>query len=89
MDDFTIMCASRAEAERALELTRQQLTTLRLMLHPEKTRVISYVEGLEFLGQALAPRQSGPRLAQGLTSFAEAEQALRAAARNVRRRFKR
>jgi RNA-directed DNA polymerase len=89
MDDFTIMCASRAEAERALELTRQQLKTLRLTLHPEKTRVISYVEGLEFLGQALAPRQSGPRLAQGLTSFAEAEQALRAAARNVRRRFKR
>jgi RNA-directed DNA polymerase len=89
VDDFVIMCASQAEAERALTLAQQQLATLRLTLHPEKTQIASYADGLAFLGQALAPRRSGPRLAEGLTSFEQAQAALRAAAGNVRRRMKR
>jgi hypothetical protein len=87
VDDFVIMCANQAEAEQALALARQQLASLRLTLNPDKTRVVDYADGLEFLGQALAPRQSGSRFGQGLTSFTEAEEALRKAAGNLRRRF--
>ena len=89
VDDFVIMCASQAEAERALLLAQQQLATLRLTLHAEKTQIASYADGLAFLGQALAPRRAGPRLAEGLTSFEEAQAALRAAAGDVRRKLRR
>jgi len=84
MDDFVIMCASRAEAEAALGLVERQLDTLRLRLNPAKTRIVDYAEGLEFLGQALAPRRRGPSLEQGLASFEEADQRLRAALREAR-----
>ncbi len=93
MDDFVIMCANQTEAERALNLAQRQLATLRLALNEDKTKLANYADGIEFLGQALAPRQTSARLGPGLVSFAEAEQALRAAARNVRgqvqRRIKR
>lgn len=84
MDDFVIMCADENEAGRALDLARRQLLTLRLNLHPEKTRVVAYSEGLEFLGQALAPRRRGPTLGEGLTSFNEVEPLLRQAATQAR-----
>jgi RNA-directed DNA polymerase len=83
MDDLVVMCASRDEAERALVLTRRQLATLRLNLNEAKTGIIAYADGLEFLGQALAPRPSGPRLGQGLASFEEAERALREVSRRT------
>ena len=89
VDDFVIMCASQAEAERALALARQQLATLRLALNEEKTRVVDYADGLAFLGRALVPRQRGPRLEQGLRSFEEAQEALRKAAGDVSGRVKR
>jgi len=89
MDDFVIMCASREEAERALQLATRQLATLRLALNEAKTSVASYADGLEFLGQALAPRRGGPRLEHGLASFDEAQQALRKAAGNVRQQVRR
>ena len=88
MDDFVILCESQAEAERALELARRQLATLRLTLNEQKTAVASYAEGLAFLGQALAPRRRGIRLEQGLQSFEEAQEALRKTAAQVRRRKK-
>jgi hypothetical protein len=84
VDDFVVMCASEAEAARTLQLVSNQIATLRLHLNPEKTRLVSYVDGLEFLGQTLTPRQAGPRLGAALSSFEDAEQALRAAARKVR-----
>jgi RNA-directed DNA polymerase len=40
VDDFVIMCADQAEAERALELAQRQLTALRLQLHHEKTQIV-------------------------------------------------
>ena len=83
MDDLVVMCASQGEAERALELVRRQLATLRLTLNAEKTRVTAYADGLAFLGQTLAPRTTGPRIEQGLSSFEEAEQALRAVSRQA------
>jgi len=88
MDDLVVMCASREEAERALELTRRQLATLRLELNPTKTRLVAYADGLEFLGQTLAPRTSGPRFGQGIASFEEAERALRAASHRAGERIR-
>ncbi len=89
MDDLVIMCASREEAERALELTRRQLATLRLTLNDNKTRIAAYADGLEFLGQSLAPRRRGPRLGEGLTSFEEAERALRDVSQRAGERIRR
>ncbi|HEY3229328.1 MAG TPA: reverse transcriptase domain-containing protein [Roseiflexaceae bacterium] len=89
MDDFVIMCASQGEAEAALVLAQRQLATLRLTLNADKTRLVNYDDGLEFLGQALAPRKGGPYLEQGLTSFEDAQRKLQAAAENVRRYVKR
>jgi RNA-directed DNA polymerase len=77
MDDFVTMCASQAEAEQALTFVRRQLAVLRLELNAEKTRLIHYDEGLEFLGQALVPPRPAGRMTVGLTSFAEAEQVVR------------
>lgn len=89
VDDFVIMCASRQDAERALELARRQLATLHLELHPEKTGIVDYHEGLAFLGQALVPRRRGPRLTAELASFEQAEQVLRDTAARVRRSWRR
>jgi hypothetical protein len=89
VDDFVIMCANEADAERALACARSQLAVLRLDLNAEKTRIARYADGLSFLGQALAPPQRGHRLGDGLTNFAEAEEALKKAAGNVRKRLKR
>jgi RNA-directed DNA polymerase len=89
MDDFVIMCADQAEAEQALHHAQRQLATLRLTLNAEKSSVVQYADGLAFLGQSLVPTQRSSRIDQGLATFSEAEQALRAAAGNVRRRIKR
>lgn len=84
VDDFVIMCASRAEAEQALRLVERQLATLRLRLSPEKTRLVDYGEGLAFLGQTLAPRQRGTPFEHGLESFEEADRRIREALRQAR-----
>lgn len=86
MDDFVILCFTQSEAEHALKLARQQLAVLRLQLNEQKTRVVTYTDGLEFLGQTLMPRRTEPRLGAGLTSFAEAEQALRSVGHRLRPR---
>jgi len=49
-DDFIILTASAAAAERAHEATSQALAALLLRLEPAKTRVSSFAEGFEFLG---------------------------------------
>ena len=87
MDDFVVMCASQGEAERALRLVEQQLLTLRLRLNADKSRIVRYDDGLEFLGQALAPKRR--RVVPQWVSFDEAEQALKAGAGKVKRQFKR
>lgn len=86
VDDFVIMCPSRLEAEQALDLARRQLTILRLNLNADKTQIIDYGDGVEFLGQALAPRRSGPHLEDGVRTFQEAEKVLQQAAAKVRKR---
>lgn len=50
-DDFVIVCRSRQEAEKALELIRRVIEEeLGLQLHPDKTRVVRVKEGYNFLG---------------------------------------
>jgi RNA-directed DNA polymerase len=50
-DDFVIFAKSESEAAAALALARQVLEgELGLVLHPEKTRVVSVAGGFEFLG---------------------------------------
>lgn len=57
VDDFVVMCPDRTTAEHTLVLVERQLATLRLTLNPQKTRIVAYAGGIEFLGQALAPRR--------------------------------
>ncbi|HSL82425.1 MAG TPA: group II intron reverse transcriptase/maturase, partial [Thermoanaerobaculia bacterium] len=52
-DDFVVLCRKRSQAEEALERLREILGTLRLELHPHKTRVVELGLGKEsfcFLG---------------------------------------
>ena len=49
-DDFVVLCKSKPRAERALKLTRQIMSTLRLTLSEEKTKVTNFTEGFKYLG---------------------------------------
>lgn len=52
-DDFVILCRTRAQAEQALDKVREILGSLRLQLHPTKTRLVELglgKDGFEFLG---------------------------------------
>lgn len=52
-DDFVVLCRRRSQAEEALRRIREILETLRLELHPEKTRLVELglgQEGFVFLG---------------------------------------
>jgi group II intron reverse transcriptase/maturase len=49
-DDFVILCPSRDEADKALDLVREVLAGLKLSLNEEKTRISSMKQGFEFLG---------------------------------------
>jgi RNA-directed DNA polymerase len=88
LDDFVILCATEEDAQQALELARRQLTTLRLAVNEEKTGIVAYEDGLEFLGQALVPRQSGTRLTEGLKSFQDAAEMLKQQAKKRKKRSK-
>lgn len=62
-DDFVIMCQTLEEAQRGLEITREVMTKLKLMLHPEKTRIIEVTEkeGFEFLGYLFLLNRRRPK----------------------------
>lgn len=49
-DDFVICCASEARARQAQEIAATELSRLRLVLHPDKTRIVSCADPLYFLG---------------------------------------
>ena len=49
-DDFVILCIDERAAREALELTSRKLGEMRLRLNPEKTRIMRFDAGLEFLG---------------------------------------
>jgi len=50
-DDLVILCKLERKAERALEVAKQILEgQLRLKMHPEKTRIVHFRDGFDFLG---------------------------------------
>ncbi len=49
-DDFVIACKNQTEAENALAIAAKELGSVKLSLHPDKTRIISPTEEFEFLG---------------------------------------
>lgn len=49
-DDWVVTCRTEQEAQQALEFAARRLSGLRLELNPNKTRVIRFEQGLEFLG---------------------------------------
>jgi RNA-directed DNA polymerase len=61
-DDFVILCRSRAEAERALDLVREWTAAAGLTLHPEKTRIVdATAEHFDFLGYRFRGGMRFPR----------------------------
>ena len=49
-DDFIILTKDKESAEDALEITQDVLEALRLELHKNKTRLVSFNQGFRFLG---------------------------------------
>ena len=61
-DDVVVLCRSREEAERALDLLRTTMAMRRLVLHPTKTRIANALdEGLDFLGYHFQGGHRWPR----------------------------
>ena len=57
-DDWVIMCPNESIANEALESARNRLGTLRLRLHPEKTKILYFDDGFKFLGHNFGKFQS-------------------------------
>lgn len=49
-DDWVIMCKDETSAQKAMMLASKKLSELALQLHPDKTRIIPYSQGFQFLG---------------------------------------
>lgn len=49
-DDFVVLCKTKAEAEKALDVIQNFLTDMGLELSKEKTKVSSFSKGFNFLG---------------------------------------
>jgi RNA-directed DNA polymerase len=63
-DDFVILCRSREEAEKALEIVQRTTHERGLTLHPEKTRVVDLSvsgQGFDFLGYRFENGTRRPR----------------------------
>ncbi len=61
-DDFLAFCLSRSAAERAMERLSGILEQLRLALHPQKSRIGRFSDGIRFLGEVLAKPPMLPQL---------------------------
>ncbi|MEO8083271.1 MAG: reverse transcriptase domain-containing protein [Ardenticatenales bacterium] len=59
-DDFVCLQPRRADAERALSLAGAELASLKLQLHPTKTRVVHFDDGFKFLGYFFVRREHYP-----------------------------
>jgi RNA-directed DNA polymerase len=72
-DDFIILCASREEAERAMDTVRQWVEQAGLTLHPTKTRIVDATQrgGFDFLGYHFERGMRWPRQ-KSLDKFKEA-----------------
>jgi RNA-directed DNA polymerase len=60
-DDFVVLCRTPEEAQAALELIREWVDQARLVLHPQKTRVVHVDQGFDFLGYHFRQGYRWPR----------------------------
>ena len=49
-DDLLLLCRSEGRTQQALNHAQKRLTTLKLQLNPEKTKITHFDNGIEFLG---------------------------------------
>lgn len=61
-DDFVILCKTKSEADRALELTQAFLKEMELEDSPEKTKIRHFSEGFDFLGFTIKSRSVQMRI---------------------------
>lgn len=61
-DDFVILCKTKPEAERVLELTRTFLKEMELEDSPEKTKISHFSDGFDFLGFTIKSRSVQMRM---------------------------
>jgi RNA-directed DNA polymerase len=80
-DDFVILCRSRENAERALEIVRHWTAEAGLTLHPDKTRLVDATQrgGFDFLGYHFERGYRWPRT----KSIRKLKDALRAETRRT------
>lgn len=67
-DDFVILCKTKSEAERALDLARAFLNDMGLEDSPEKTKIRHFSQGFDFLGFTIKSRSVKMR-AKSLEKF--------------------
>ena len=68
-DDFVILCKTREDAERALDMVQRWVAENELTLHPTKTKIVdARTEGFEFLGYHFRNKLRLPRQ-KSLTKF--------------------
>ena len=60
-DDFLVLCRDEGEAGEALSYAKGILGELELTLHPEKTGIKHFSEGVDFLGFTIYTRHKVPR----------------------------
>jgi len=53
-DDFLVQCKSKSDADEALAMVGNILSSLGLRLNTEKTRIVSFDDGFEYLGAIFA-----------------------------------
>ena len=68
-DDFVILCKTREDAERALDIVQRWVVENELTLHPTKTKIVdARAEGFDFLGYHFRGKLRLPRQ-KSLTKF--------------------
>jgi RNA-directed DNA polymerase len=60
-DDFLVLCESEVEAMEALSHVKEILGELELTLHPDKTKIKNFSEGVDFLGFVIHISHKVPR----------------------------
>lgn len=55
-DDFVVLCKTKLEAEKALEIVKKFLNEMELEVSPEKTKINHFSKGFDFLGFSIKSR---------------------------------
>lgn len=55
-DDFVVLCKTKSEAEKALDMIQTFLSEMQLEVSPEKTKICHFSTGFDFLGFSIKSR---------------------------------